>query len=301
MPTRDITAVVLTLGEHTTGRALASLRAQTLAPGEVTLVRRVRPFHRALNVGAARVRTPFLLQLDSDMVLDPDCLERLRSAMTPEIGIVVGPLRDPVMGKITGVKLFRTACLVETSVRDSMTPDVDHYVEIGQRGLLTQSLLPTVGAHLPDYTPAYTYGTYRQMGMRYRYRRDLRGLHWRYTALRGSRHPMALVARAAFGHGLFSRQRREAPKEPPARGQLEVVRELARRRAEDASHTAIPLTDLDAFELGRRLRSERRYAAARSLLETLGREGSAETWATEAGFCHGLLGTSAAWVDSALA
>src|SRR5437763_598224 len=116
----DVCAVVLTLGEQTTGRALRSLEAQTLPVEEVVIVDGVRPFHRAFNDGADRVPTPFFVQVDADMVLDPACVEVLRSAMAPRIGIAVGALRDPLMGKIAGVKMFRRSCLETLPLRDTV-------------------------------------------------------------------------------------------------------------------------------------------------------------------------------------
>jgi hypothetical protein len=45
------------------------------------------------------------VQVDADMVLDPDCFERLRQAMDDDVGMAVGALRDPLLGPIAGVKI----------------------------------------------------------------------------------------------------------------------------------------------------------------------------------------------------
>ena len=60
----DITAVVLSTGEAYTDRAIASVQRQTLPVADTVVVRGVSPFHRALNRGAAQVRTPFFAQVD---------------------------------------------------------------------------------------------------------------------------------------------------------------------------------------------------------------------------------------------
>src|SRR5919198_180508 len=103
----DVGAVVLTLGESTTARAVACLRAQTLPIEQVAVVEGVTPFHRALSAGVDAVSTPFFLQVDADMVLDRDCAAQLRATMAPTVGIVAGSLRDPLMRKVGAIKLFR--------------------------------------------------------------------------------------------------------------------------------------------------------------------------------------------------
>src|SRR2546421_10917476 len=68
-PPSDITAVVLTVGEGTTDRAIASVRRQTLPPRQILVIEEVTPFHRALNLASSRVVTPLFVQVDADMVL----------------------------------------------------------------------------------------------------------------------------------------------------------------------------------------------------------------------------------------
>lgn len=57
----DVGAVLLTLGEPTTGRALASLRCQSAPPRQPVIVDGVTPFHAALNEApsASRRRSSF--------------------------------------------------------------------------------------------------------------------------------------------------------------------------------------------------------------------------------------------------
>jgi len=108
--TNDVTAVVLTMGETTTRHAIDSLRRQIMRPREVIVVRGKAPFHKALNTGAAQVKTPFFVQVDADMILDPHCIAGLRGNMSRRTGIVVARLRDALMEQVVGVKLFRSKC-----------------------------------------------------------------------------------------------------------------------------------------------------------------------------------------------
>ena len=207
----DVSAVVLTIGEPFTARALASLAGQSLPLREVILVENVSPFHLALNQAARRVATPFFVQVDADMILDPTCVEALRAGVREDTGIAVGELRDPLLGRVVGVKLFRTECFRQAGFRDTITPDTDFGADIRRAGWKTRYLgrpdggtgeePRTFGEHQPDYTPAYTYRKHVLEGARLRYRGARDGLRWRLERLDASTHPLARLALLAVGHG----------------------------------------------------------------------------------------------------
>jgi hypothetical protein len=211
----DVTAVVLTIGEPSTSRALASVRAQSQGPATIVVVDSVTPFHKALTMGASRVETDFFIQVDADMILDRHCVEDLRGWMAPGVGIVQGPLADPLVGIAAGVKLFRTGCLREVALRDSISPDTDFIVDIAARGWERRTVLNTrpngrapglwhtFGEHSPDYTPLYTYWKFKVLGSRFRHRRDLLGVQWRLWQMDRQRHSASLIAQLALGHGVF--------------------------------------------------------------------------------------------------
>jgi len=209
----DVSAAVLSIGEPFTQRALASVAAQTLPVHEVVLVENVSPFFRAMNEAARRVTAPFFVQVDADMILDPTCVEALRAEVLEDTGIAVGELRDPLLGQVVGVKLFRTACFTKAGFRDSITPDTDFGAEIGQMGWKTRYVgrrgedraAPslTFGEHRPDYTPEYTYRKHLLEGCRLRYRGARVGLQWRFGRLDASAHPLAGLAQIALAHGFF--------------------------------------------------------------------------------------------------
>ncbi len=209
----DVSAVVLTIGESFLPRALASIACQTLPPQDVLVIENVSPFFRAMNEAARQVKTPFFVQVDADMILDPTCVEALRAEVREDTGIAVGELRDPLLGQVVGVKLFRTECFRQTAFRDSITPDTDFGAEIGRRGWKTlyvgvvdgeTGALPrTFGEHRPDYTPPYTYRKHIVEGRRLRYRGARWGLRWRFGRLEESRHPLAGLAQIALAHGVF--------------------------------------------------------------------------------------------------
>lgn len=201
----DVSAVVLTIGEPFVERALASLAAQTVPPGEVIVVENVSPFFRAMNEAAGRVRTPFFVQVDADMILDPTCFEELRAGVRADTGIAVAELRDALLGQVVGVKLFRTECVRRTGFRDSISPDTDLVAAIGRLGWKTRYVGQprAFGEHRPDYTPAYTYRKHILEGGRLRHRGARAGLRWRCERLAASPHALARLALIALAHGFF--------------------------------------------------------------------------------------------------
>jgi hypothetical protein len=299
----DLTALLLSFGEPSAERARASVRRQTLPPVETVVIDGVQPFSAALRAGVRRISTPFFVQVDADMVLDAFCFERLRAAMAPEVGIAVGQLRDPLIGTIAGVKLFRRACFDDTPFGDSVSSDIDFYSEIATRGWLTLHVLAydepgdrrhTFGEHDPAFTPRYTYATYYLLGCRYFRRSDLRGFLWRLDRLRRSRHAMAGLARVALSAGLFGDQPRDV-----AKSSVRVDRELVDCLAGATARAPLPVEDAHGAEalcerfyaLGRALSARGDCQELAAWLSGLGTRPPGETWIAEASLCRGFLST----------
>ena len=233
----DVTAVVLSIGEPYTDRALASVRRQTLPPAETVVVRDVSPFHCALNAGAAQVRTPFFLHVDADMILDESCLAALRPLMTDGVGMVQGRLRDPLCGRIAGIRLVRTGCWAETPYADSIAPESFFIRDLAKNGWRFVEALRYEGAnreashsfgeHSPTYDLVYTLSKFRINGARYRLlgRADL--LMLMTERMRCSGHPAAVAALIGLTHGVFCL--------------VGSSRDLLRRHTRDAEHAFLEL------------------------------------------------------------
>ncbi len=207
-----ITALILSLGEASTERAIDSVKAQSMAPDEILLIEGVRPFHRAMNTGIARVGTEFFVQVDADMVLDPFCFESLRTCMFPDTAAAIGRLRDPLLGRTTGIKMFRTSCCVRDPFPDSIAPDSDFFEQSAASGNTVvmpihyssnRSNWHTLGEHRPDYTARYTFTKFMMMGRRYRYRGNGAALRGMMRRLESSGHPASKIARIALARGVF--------------------------------------------------------------------------------------------------
>ncbi|HEV3228951.1 MAG TPA: hypothetical protein VGY97_05715 [Solirubrobacteraceae bacterium] len=304
----DVTAVVLTVGDEPAPRAIASLRRQTLLPQRVLTVADVTPFHRALNRGAEQVRTTFFVQVDSDMVLDSTCVAELRSRVSDGVVVVAAPLRDPLMGMVMGVKIFRTECFEALPMRDTISPDTDFCRDLREAGWFTvYAVRPgsrshptthTLGEHSPAYTPAYTYATHYVLGARYRYRGDLALLAGHLRNLSASRHPAAPIARAALGHGAFLERAAGLPKDQVSPEGLELLRSLSRRAIgapiadqEVLAPLTMPVAQLlaEACRLGTVIAEHGSGNSLRRAMDVLARCEHPLAWVAEMGIHHGLL------------
>jgi hypothetical protein len=260
----DVSAVVLTSGEPTTRAAIDSLDRQTLIPDKVIVVRNVRPFHRALNDGATQVKCEFFVQVDADMVLDSCCIAKLRSGMRHATGIVVGQLRDPLIGRVVGIKLVRTSCFRQFRFKDSISPDTDFVEAIATRGWKTRYVgrprwtgsdaWTTLGEHRPSYTPAYTYRKYLLEGRRYSYRRSLDGIRWHFARLEAGNHPSALIAQIALAQGIFLTTETDQlglPCTGEESARLRAIEDFlsATRSGSEAGIRVAPLPDMPLAEL----------------------------------------------------
>ena len=289
-PRPEISAVVLSVGEPYAQRALDSLAAQTIPLRKVVLVENVSPFSRALNEGVRQVETPFFVQVNADMILDPRCVETLLDFAEDDAGIVVAELRDALAGTTVGVKLFRTACFQREGMRDSLAQDTDFVRRLERQGWRTVYVTsadgerPTLGEHRPDYTAAYAFRKHVVEGARLRHRAARHGLFWRMGVLEVSSHPMALLAQLALGHGFFFRSDRDelrpSAEDPRARW-------LAALLAGEGQCDDPPLLPLDRYA---RLRDvfDRFLAAGQSL-------GRANAGATVRQVFGGLAGARRNW------
>lgn len=209
----QVEALVLSLGEATTERAIESLRRQTVALADINIVRNVSPFHTAMNKGVESITAPFFIQCDADMVLDPDCVEVLISHLDHDVAVVAAFLDDPLMGKIQAVKLFRTHCVRQAGFPDHVSPDtalIDALIDRGYRLVYASRETPayghdeeTLGVHDPEYSPLYTFQKFRIEGSRMAMRGRFGELTTSLELLAHSRHNAAKIAMIGLCRGIF--------------------------------------------------------------------------------------------------
>jgi asparagine synthase (glutamine-hydrolysing) len=271
----EVSVIALTTGEGTTQAAIESLNRQTTPVADIIVVRDVAPFSKAFNTGVVQVKTPFFVQLDADMILDAHCVAELRKGMQRDVGIVVGHLRDPLIGQVVGIKLFRTACFETGVFPDSISPDTDFVAEIARAGWKTvyigrQSTSDpdqwvTYGEHRPDYSLPYTYRKYLIEGCRYRYRQTPEGIRWHFAQLEASRHPSALAAQVGLAQGIFLEQITDVQGTSAIQHELSEIAPLLSGLAPDEGERDPddPVRDMSArecFQMYYRLGIELRHA-----------------------------------------
>lgn len=314
----DVTAVVLSLGEPSVERALASIARQSLPFADVVRVEGVTPFHRALNEGAARVRTDFFVQVDADMILDDDCAERLAACAASEVGAVIGMLRDPLYGRVEAIKLFRTAEITRLGFDDSISPDTDYLGRMERAGRYmvyalrhdgTPEHWHTFGEHRPEYEPLFTFERNKRDGRRIRHRGEADSVRYHLDLLHRSLHPCALVAEVGIAHGLFfdwEGDRQDGACEGGAdfhrltellarlpAGWRERTRGTLRARIADATAAAALVGSAErvfhaSYSLGTALSAVRDGAAFVTALDARHRVHHPWAWLAQAALCRGL-------------
>jgi len=303
----DVTALVLSVGEDYTERAIASVQRQTLPVAEVIVVQGISPFYRALNSGAARVRTEFFIQVDADMILDDTCVEDLRRSMAERVGLVVGHLQDPLQGRILGIKLFRTQCFERVQLRESLSPETDFVEDIQQEGWTRIYALKKIGGsssdwhvfgeHRPDYNRYYTFCKYMREGAKGRYRKTGGGLRGKFQRLHASSHRSALFAIVAAAHGIFVKENRDLYGPFEHSEGFEFLEQFLNDAKASPALPAIPDGWMQrdfrkgfkqAYAGGIQLRWQQAPSTFMAYVKRLGQEESIAAWVTLVGLCHGL-------------
>ena len=307
----DVTAVILSSGEPTLSQAIAQVKAQSMPPVEIVLIEGVAPFHAAFNQGLSKVRTPFFVQVDSDMLLDADCFGSLRNAVEDDVGIVVGRLEDDLMGQVVGVKLFRTICFKDSALQDSISPDTDFVMAISSSGWRTiyigrlsgksDGVSQSLGKHSREYQPQYTFQKYLMEGSRYVHRRKPHEFLWHLESLSRSSHPSAPLAMIALCQGVFLNASRDLLR--PNQAQLVAQYNSYKNFAASSAEYKIPAKKMLflcfpilppaqlfflTFSLGSRLRAAGSFPRFETLFRSLWEHRKKSTWLAVVGLAHGI-------------
>jgi len=270
-------------------------------------VRDVAPFSKAFNTGTARIATDFFVQVDADMVLDPTCIEHLRSCMRDGVGLVLGSLRDALMGRVGWIKLFRRACCDAVPHPDVITTDVTFASEIVRRGWsIVYAIKPepgadpelwhTLGEHSPDYTPLYTLTKHMRGGRRYRADRNTHGLAWHIRKLAASRHRSALIAQVGLALGIFIRAGNDLYTPCERTPEFSFWEEFSANTATPPIRAAMLVpwyrwqpraTFLAGVRLGNKLRDRAAFPAFERCMAILSCSSDPLAWVALVGLCRG--------------
>ena len=110
--TAEVTVFVATVGAPSLARCIESLRQQDCT-FRLEIIADVTPLAAALQRMLDTCATPYFVQVDEDMLLDPPAIRTLHEwirTAPPEVALCVGALRDEHLGRaIEGVKISRLA------------------------------------------------------------------------------------------------------------------------------------------------------------------------------------------------
>lgn len=182
MSVRDLrdrlTAFVITVGDRANFEECSRrLRAQTVK-FRLDSIRNTAPMSEAFNEMHRRCQTPTFVQVDEDMLLVPDAVERLYAALeesSPKTAIVTAPLWDVQIARpIYGVKIYRSEIVTRFPHRDVISCEVDHNRQLTEAGYELREL-PLVwsqnecfGLHGKYYTPETAFLRWRRLFLKRR-------------------------------------------------------------------------------------------------------------------------------------
>ena len=164
-----VTAFVTTIGGSTFDACMERLRGQV----PVVVLDRIAPFSAALQAMADRAETELYLQIDEDMLVDPDAVARMVAhvdATSRNTVMVVAPLWDVELGQaIYGLKAYRRDLVRRVPFEDHSDGDV-HDRRRWQEAGLAWSKVPRrrehcVGLHGTHYTPEEAFTRWRRLMM----------------------------------------------------------------------------------------------------------------------------------------
>lgn len=170
-----VTAFVTTIGAATFDRCIEALRAQTVeAP--IVVLRNMAPFSTALQAMADRCETELYVQVDEDMILHPDALERMVAhvdASPPDSVMTIAPIWDvEVEMAIYGVKAYRRDLVRRVPFVDHPEGDIHDRRRWEEVGLgwskVWRSQCNCVGLHGTFYTPAEAFARWRRLHQTHR-------------------------------------------------------------------------------------------------------------------------------------
>lgn len=312
----QVSAVVLTIGAPTLQEALRHVNAQTVRLAKIIRVDGVTPFYRALNYGARQVETSYFIQVDEDMLLDPDCVEKLIAGIEPDVGMVIGHLQDPMVGPEVGVKLFRTACALKFPLKNTASPETDFLnaiekdgwktVYIGGYGEPEQQQWETVGLHRPDYSPRNAFEKFLREGRKLNYRKKLGAFYSLLHTLRFSSHENATIAQIGLCQGIFLVEDYDILQpldQSPGNAYYRCLQELIQRDKQggDLEKFNNLLFDINFSEfaipskvfrmtclLGNNIYREGSFGDFKEILQTLWQNEQPYSWVGIIGLCHGI-------------
>ena len=168
------------------------LREQTVK-SRLDVIRNVAPMSEAFNEMHRRCETPLFVQVDEDMRLYPQALEKLVEEVeraSEKTAIITAPLLDVQVDlPMYGVKIYRTEIVTRFPHRNTVSCEVTHNQDLQAAGYeligLPRTRAACLGLHGKHYTPRTAFIRWRRLFLKRRRRgRPLWAAPWPARFLR---------------------------------------------------------------------------------------------------------------------
>lgn len=172
-PSVSTTVFILTIGDPAFPACEASIEQQTGIPFTLEIIRDVAPFSVAAQDMIARCTTPYFIQVDEDMTLNPDAVSAMVQCMgqaPADVGMICFHLYDDDREcPIQGVKIYRTDLMKHVRFNDLKASEMNLLDQMGEQGIRWILHPDVIGHHGTHYTPDTIYRRYKTM-----YEKDIR-------------------------------------------------------------------------------------------------------------------------------
>lgn len=173
-----LTVFIITTGAPTFEDCLAAIQAQDLCNFQIKVIRNISPMSAAFQQMNLRCTTPFFIQVDEDMILYPDAIFKLYSALmaSPEnTALYYLSLLDTDLGiPIVGVKIYRHSIISKYPWVDSFSCEMDQLARLQKDGYTyggkykEQMGYHVVGEHRSDGSEELLFERYLRLSQKMR-------------------------------------------------------------------------------------------------------------------------------------
>ncbi len=205
----DTTIYILTVDDPAYPACKAAVDAQQGGPFHVEIIRNVAPFSAAAQRMITDCHTEFFIQVDEDMILNPDAAARMVGMMRrapAEVGMICFHLYDEDRAcPIQGIKIYRTAAMKPFAFQNVKASEMNLLEQMGERGVRWVLHPDVLGRHGTLYTPETIYRRYKTM-----YEKDIRewntltsDIRSKAEQFRATGDRLALFALLGAAHGII--------------------------------------------------------------------------------------------------
>lgn len=149
-----VEAFLITTGERTSIEAYNSIMNQSMPVNKIVVLRDISGIHNSLNALHERISSEYFIKVDADMILKRNCVETLYKILKkdPQLYSVQGYLKDPLLGRIWGIHMFRAGCVKDYRYSDTIGTDAEFEKTMENKGYRQIKYKKILGIHHPEYS-----------------------------------------------------------------------------------------------------------------------------------------------------